>query len=164
MPFSTCDLCDAHADALTAGTLAVLPPVFSSYGACGSFAGPAYTLKVFEDNALVRTTLETRGAGQVLVIDGGGSLRGALVGGNLGALAVQNGWAGIVVFGAVRDVVELNACDIGIRALGLHPQRSARAGVGNINVRVMIAGVAVTPGSWIYADADGVLVSTLPIH
>ncbi len=164
MHFSTCDLCDAHADALATGMLAVLPPVFSAYGARASFAGPACTLKVFEDNALVRTTLETPGAGQVLVIDGGGSVRSALVGGNLGLLAVQNGWAGIVVFGAVRDVGELNACDTGIRALALHPQRSARAGVGSVNVRVMIAGVAVAPGSWIYADADGVLVSTQPLH
>lgn len=157
--FSTCDLCDAHAERLAAGTLAALPPVFVAFGQRLSFSGPAFTLKVFEDNALVRTTLEGTGEGRVLVIDGGGSVRSALVGGNLAVLAEKNGWAGIVVFGAVRDVAELNQCDTGIRALALHPQRSARKGVGDLNVRVSIAGVPVTPGDWIYADADGVLVS-----
>jgi regulator of ribonuclease activity A len=159
MTFSTCDLCDAHADRITAGMLTVLPPVFGCFGAKLAFSGPATTLKVFEDNALVRSTLETAGNGHVLVIDGGGSLRSALVGGNLAELAEKNGWAGVVVFGAVRDVGELNQCDVGIRALALHPQRSARKGVGDLNVRVMIAGVPVTPGDWIYVDADGVLVS-----
>jgi regulator of ribonuclease activity A len=157
--FSTCDLCDAHADRLAAGTLTALPPVFVAFGQRLAFAGPAFTLKVFEDNALVRTTLEGTGDGHVLVIDGGGSVRSALVGGNLAELAEKNGWAGVVVFGAVRDVGELNQCDVGIRALALHPQRSARKGVGDLNVRVMIAGVPVTPGDWIYVDADGVLVS-----
>ena len=159
MSFSTCDLCDAHASMLAAGSLAVLPPIFTAYGARAAFSGPAQTLKVFEDNALVRTTLESAGDGRVLVIDGGASVRSALVGGKLGVLAVDNGWAGLLVYGAVRDVAELNASDVGIRALALHPQRSARLGVGDTGTRVMIAGVAVAPGYWIYADADGVLVS-----
>ena len=159
MSFSTCDLCDAHAERLAAGTLAALPPVFTAFGKRRAFSGPAGTLKVFEDNALVRSTLERAGQGRVLVIDGGGSLRSALVGGNLGVLAVTNGWAGIIVYGAIRDSVELDACDTGIRALALHPQRSARKGVGDTDVRVMIAGVAVVPGNWIYADEDGILVS-----
>jgi regulator of ribonuclease activity A len=163
MTFSTCDLCDAHADRITAGMLTVLPPVFGCFGAKLAFSGPATTLKVFEDNALVRSTLETAGNGHVLVIDGGGSLRSALVGGNLAVLAVQNGWAGIIVYGAVRDVVEINACLVGVRALALHPQRSARKGVGDVNGRVIIAGVAVHPGDWVYADADGVLVSREPL-
>ena len=157
--FSTCDLCDAHADAIAAGALTVLPPMFIGFGAKRAFAGPAHTLKVFEDNALVRSTLESPGQGRVLVIDGGGSVRSALVGGNLAMLAVKNDWAGIVVFGAVRDVAELDACKVGIRALALNPQRSARKGVGDVNLRVMVAGVAVSPGNWIYADADGILVS-----
>ena len=157
--FSTCDLCDAHADAIAAGSLTVLPPMFIGLGGRRAFSGPAYTLKVFEDNALVRTTLETPGGGQVLVIDGGGSVRSALVGGNLAMLAVKNEWAGIVVFGAVRDVVEIDGCDVGVRALALNPQRSARKGVGETDLRVMVAGVPVSPGDWIYADADGILVS-----
>ena len=158
MFFSTCDLCDANAERLAAGTLTALPPLFISVGQRRAFAGPACTLKVFEDNALVRAILETPGEARVLVIDGGGSVRSALVGGNLASLAADNGWAGIVVFGAVRDVDEIEDCEIGVRALALHPQRSARKGVGDKDVKVMIAGAAVEPGDWIYADADGILV------
>ncbi|MFJ2989483.1 ribonuclease E activity regulator RraA [Collimonas sp. NPDC087041] len=159
MTFATTDLCDANEDKLGTAALAVLPPVFISLGKRQAFAGPARTLKVHEDNVLVRSTLETAGEGQVLVVDGGGSLRCALVGGNLGVLAQKNGWAGIVVNGCVRDSAELNACDIGVRALALHPQRSVRKGVGERDVSVSIAGVTVRPGDWIYADADGVLVA-----
>jgi regulator of ribonuclease activity A len=133
--------------------------VFQSFGKRAAFSGQAATLKVFEDNVLVRSTLETPGNGRVLVVDGGGSLRCALVGGNLGILAEQNGWAGIIVNGCVRDSVELNGCDVGIRALALHPQRSVRKGIGERDLQVTIAGVAVRPGDWIYADADGVLVA-----
>jgi regulator of ribonuclease activity A len=159
MDFATCDLCDANEDRLAAGSLTVLPPVFLSFGKRSRFFGPAATLKVFEDNVLVRAALETPGNGRVLVVDGGGSLRCALVGGNLGVLAQNNGWAGILVHGCVRDSAELNACDIGIRALAAHPQRSIRKGVGERDLRIHIAGVAVHPGDWIYADEDGVLVS-----
>lgn len=160
MTFATCDICDANEDKLAIGTLAVLPPVFKSFGRRAGFSGPATTLKVFEDNPLVRTTLEGSGNGNVLVVDGGGSLRCALVGGNLGKLAEKNGWAGIVVFGCIRDSDEINACEIGVRALATHPQRSMRKGQGERDIRVSIAGVAVNPGDWIYADADGVLVSS----
>lgn len=159
MTFATCDICDANEDKLGQGALAVFPPVFQKFGKQVNFSGPAATLKVFEDNVLVRSTLETRGNGRVLVIDGGASLRCALVGGNLGVLAEKNGWSGIIVNGCVRDSEELNACNIGIRALATHPQRSIRKGVGDSNLRVSIAGVAVAPGDWIYADADGILVS-----
>ncbi|WP_075258159.1 ribonuclease E activity regulator RraA [Herbaspirillum camelliae] len=159
MTFATCDLCDAHEDKFAAGTLHVLPPIFASFGRKQSFCGPARTLKVFEDNVLVRATLETPGQGHVLVVDGGGSLRCALVGGNLAQLAQDNGWAGILVNGCVRDAAELNACEVGIRALATHPQRSFRKGAGDADIKVGIAGVAVYPGDWIYADVDGVLVS-----
>lgn len=159
MTFATCDICDANEDKLSDGTLAVLPPVFQKFGKQVKFAGPAITLKVFEDNVLVRATLETPGNGQVLVVDGGGSLRCALVGGNLGVLAQKNGWSGIIVNGCVRDSEELAACDIGVRALAAHPQRSFRKGVGERGLPVSIAGVTVRPGNWIYADADGVLVA-----
>lgn len=159
MTFATCDICDAHEDQLASGTLVVVPPLFQPFGRNPRFCGPAYTLKVFEDNALVRATLEQPGHGQVLVIDGGGSLRCALVGGNLAVLAVRNGWSGIVVNGCIRDSVEINACAIGVRALAAHPQKSIKKGVGEIQLRVMIAGVAVRPGDWIYADQDGMLVA-----
>lgn len=164
MIFSTCDICDANEDKIGDGRLHVLPPVFLGLGKQVAFFGQARTLKVFEDNVLVRTTLETPGQGHVLVVDGGASLRCALVGGNLGVLAEKNGWAGIVVNGCVRDSEELNNCNIGIRALALHPQRSVRKGVGEQDIRVTIAGVAVAPGDWLYVDADGVLVATERLH
>ena len=165
MKFSTCDLCDAHEDQIHDGCLAVLPPLFHHYGKRVVFAGQVATLKVFEDNVLVRKALETSGNGRVLVIDGGGSLRCALVGGNLAVLAEKNGWAGIIVNGCVRDTGEINACDIGVRALASHPQRSIRKGMGDVDIKVSISGVSIRPGDWIYADADGVLVSQqeLPI-
>ncbi len=159
MTFATCDLCDANEDRLADGSLHVLPPVFRDFGKHARFAGPARTLKVFEDNVLVRAALETPGEGSVLVVDGGGSLRCALVGGNLGALAQKNGWAGIVVYGCVRDSAELKQCEIGIRALATHPRRSIRKGVGERDLAVDIAGVSVRPGDWVVADEDGMLVS-----
>ena len=159
MTFATTDLCDDNPSMLADGRLAVLPPLFRAFGKRIRFCGQATTLKVFEDNALVRSTLETAGHGHVLVIDGGASLRRALVGGQLGVLAEKNGWAGIVVDGCIRDSDEINACDIGVRALGTHPQKSSKAGAGERNLRVFISGVGVSPGAWIYADADGVLVA-----
>jgi regulator of ribonuclease activity A len=158
--FATTDLCDANEDRLGAGTLRVLAPVFRAFGRAESFAGPASTLKVFEDNLLVRAALEEKGEGRVLVIDGGGSVRCALVGGNFAMLAEKNGWAGVVVHGAVRDTAELNACNVGIRALAVHPQRSPKRGVGERDVALALPGTTVRPGEWIYADADGILVST----
>ncbi len=163
MRFSSCDLCDAHEDMLALGTLQVLPPVFQCYGQATAFSGPAVTLKVFEDNAMVRSALEQSGQGRVLVVDGGGSLRCGMVGGNLAKLAETNGWNGILLFGCARDADELNACGVGLRALGLHPRRSARKGLGETGLNVAIAGVMVRPGDWIYADADGVLVSQVPL-
>jgi regulator of ribonuclease activity A len=152
---STCDLCDAHeGDA----SLRVLPPLFRSFGGAGGFQGPAATLQCFEDNSSVRSALEERGEGRVLVIDGGASMRCALVGGNLAALAAKNGWAGIVVDGCVRDSAELAAVAIGVRALGLHPLRSAKRGEGRRDAVVRLQGVVVKPGDWIVADADGVVV------
>ncbi|MEC5216312.1 regulator of ribonuclease activity A [Actimicrobium sp. GrIS 1.19] len=164
MNFATCDLCDANEDRLSANTLLVMPPVFRAYGRHDSFSGPAATLKVFEDNVLVRTALESAGAGRVLMIDAGDSLRYGMVGGNLGKLAQTNGWAGIVITGCIRDVTELDACAIGIRALGVHPRRSQRNGAGAADLVIAMAGVTVRPGDWIYVDADGVLVSHDPLH
>jgi regulator of ribonuclease activity A len=159
MSLATTDLSDAHPDAL------VLAPVFRDFGGITAFHGIAVTLKVFEDNALVRAALETPGEGRVLVIDGGGSLRCALVGGQLGELARRNGWAGIVVNGCVRDVAELAACPVGIKALAAHPRKSEKGLHGGHTGRVLdFAGCRVAPGDWIYADADGILVASRPIH
>ncbi|MEK0428817.1 MAG: hypothetical protein RL001_1344 [Pseudomonadota bacterium] len=163
MSWSTCDLCDAHEDKIADGRLQTLPPGYRHFGNRQRFAGPARTLKVFEDNALVRSTLETPGEGKILVVDGGGSLRSALVGGNLGKLAEGNGWAGIIVNGCVRDTLELNVCDVGVLALGTIPRRSERKSVGEKDTVVNMSGVLVHPGDMIYADEDGVLVSREPL-
>lgn len=156
----TTDLCDANEDKIAAQTVRVVPPEFTvALGKKAAFCGPAYTLKVFEDNSLVRSTLEKDGQGQVLVVDGGGSLRCALVGGNLGKLAEKNNWVGIVVYGCVRDTLELNECDTGIRAIAKHPQKSHKRNSGFENIPVALAHVPVNPGNWVYADEDGILVS-----
>jgi regulator of ribonuclease activity A len=160
MVFTTCDICDANEDKLADGTLTVMAPVFMRLGKRRRFYGPAVTLKVFEDNVLVRSALESAGRNRVLVVDGGGSLRCALVGGMLGALAEKNNWAGIIVNGCVRDSFELDVCDTGVCALATHPRKSHKKGEGDSNIRVVIAGVAVNPGDWIYVDPDGILVST----
>ena len=154
MDFAVADLSDAHPEC------PILAPGLQDFGGKHRFAGPIRTLKVFEDNALVRSTLETPGNGAVLVVDGGGSLRCALVGGMLGELAVNNGWAGIVVHGCVRDVVELRAQAVGIRALASHPRKSAKGTHGGVaDVMVEILGARMTSGHWLYADEDGILVS-----
>ena len=151
---ATTDLCDAHPE------LQVCEPVFSDFGGKLAFHGPIRTLKIFEDNALVRSTLETPGKGAVLVVDGGGSMRCALVGGNLGVLAVKNGWAGIVVNGCVRDSEELAGQAVGIKALAVHPRKSEKGlHSGHVDKVVEFGGVTFRPGAFLYADADGILVS-----
>ena len=154
MSFATTDLSDAHPD------LQVCDPVFADYGGVYKFYGPIRTLKIFEDNALVRSTLETPGDGAVLVVDGGASMRCALVGGNLGVLAVKNNWAGIVVNGCVRDSEELVEHDVGIKALATHPRKSEKGlHSGHVDKVVTFAGVTFKPGAWIYCDGDGIVVS-----
>lgn len=157
--FTTADLCDAHEEALQQGRLQILEPGYQAYGARPRFAGPVFTLKVHEDNALVRSLLEQPGLGRVLVIDGGGSRRCALVGGRLATLATDRGWAGLLVHGCVRDRLELDAADLGIRALGLHPRKSVKRGQGEVGPWLHFAGVRIRPGSWLYADEDGILVA-----
>lgn len=153
----TCDLCDAHKNDASGG-FRVLPPVFQAYGGRPAFAGPVSTVKCHEDNTSVKAAIESPGHGRVLVVDGGGSLRRALVGGNLAAAAARNGWAGLVVDGCVRDVAELVAADIGIRALALMPLPTERRQPGQVDVPVQVQGVWVQPGDWLVADADGIVV------
>lgn len=157
----TCDLCDSH-KADTSGRFRVLPPVFRDFGASTQFAGPVVTVKCFEDNSQVKALVESAGDGRVLVVDGGGSLRRALLGGNLGAAAARNGWAGVVIDGCVRDVAELAVCATGIKALAAMPLPTERRGEGQRDVPVFVQGVPVRPGDWLYADADGVVVLDAP--
>jgi regulator of ribonuclease activity A len=152
--FTTADLCDGYPELVQ-----VADPVFREYGALAKFSGPIETLRVFEDNALVREVLESEGKGRVLVIDGGGSQRCALVGGRLASVARENGWAGVLINGAVRDSAELNQVPIGIRALHTSPMRSGKHGEGERGGRLTFAGVAFVPQAFLYADSDGILLA-----
>lgn len=171
VPFATCDLCDAR-KADSTGDFRVLPPVFKDFGQRTKFCGPVVTIKCFEDNSLVKAAVDSQGwidtpqgrVAQVLVVDGGASLRRALVGGNLGAAAARNGWAGVVVDGCVRDSAELAAQAVGIRALAAMPLPTEKRNEGQRGVAVQIQGVWVRPGDWLYADEDGMVVSSQPLH
>lgn len=157
MSLSTCDLCDEHKGD-TSGDFRVLPPVFHDYGGQLRFSGTVVTVKCFEDNSLVKSLLESSGEGRVLVVDGAASLRRALVGGNIGAAAARNGWAGVVVNGCVRDKAELAACNVGIRALALMPLPTERRSQGQAEVPVQVQGVWIRPGDRLVADEDGIVV------
>ncbi|MGQ0587849.1 MAG: ribonuclease E activity regulator RraA [Gammaproteobacteria bacterium] len=159
MSLATADLADAHPEAQ------VCEPLFRDFGGRPAFHGAIKTLKVFEDNQLLRATLETRGEGRVLVVDAGGSMRCAVLGGKLGTLAVQNRWAGLLVYGCVRDSRELAGQDVGVKALAAHPRKSEKGlHSAHADRAVTFAGVTFRPGAWLYADADGVIVAEQPIH
>jgi regulator of ribonuclease activity A len=159
MSFKTPDLLDNNEDKLRAGSVRVVAPMFRAFGRRRSFAGRIVTVKLFEDNSLVREVLAENGQGKVLVIDGGGSLRCALVGDQLAVLAQKNAWEGIVVYGCIRDSDDIDATDLGLRALATHPQKSVKKGVGERDLAVSFGGVVFRPDEWLYADADGVIVS-----
>jgi regulator of ribonuclease activity A len=150
----TADVCDRE------GTLAVVAePVFRDYGGRVAFAGPAVTVRVLDDNLLVRQVVSSPGDGRVLIVDGGGSKRCALVGDTLAGLAADHGWAGLIVFGCVRDAAGLANLPLGIKALATHPAASAKHGTGERDVAVTIAGVTISPGAYVTADADGVVIT-----
>ncbi|PWZ33280.1 putative 4-hydroxy-4-methyl-2-oxoglutarate aldolase 2 [Zea mays] len=159
LPLATAEACDANAALIMNGDLRSLQPIFQIYGGRQIFAGPVVTLKIFEDNVLLREFLEEKGHGRVLVVDAGGSMRCAVLGGNLAQLMQNNGWAGIVVNGCIRDVDEINGCDVGVRALNSHPMKSNKKGVGEKHVPVTFAGTRICDGEWLYADSDGILIS-----
>jgi regulator of ribonuclease activity A len=150
---ATADLYDERGDELD--SVAVQ---FHDLGGRVAFDGPIRTVRCHRDNALVKAVLATPGDGAVLVIDGGGSLESALVGDLIAASAVDNGWAGLIVFGAVRDRATLAALPIGIKALGSNPRKSAKDGIGEVDEPVTIAGVVFATGKHVWADADGILV------
>jgi regulator of ribonuclease activity A len=162
LSFATCDLCDAHKND-SSGEFRVLPPVFQNFGGLAKFSGPVVTAKCFEDNSPVKAAVESPGEGRVLVVDGGASLRRALLGGTLGAAAADNGWAGVVVDGCVRDVAELAQCNTGIRALAAMPLPTDRRQPGLRDVALQIQGVWIRPGDWLYADEDGIVVMPAPL-
>jgi regulator of ribonuclease activity A len=159
-PTMKADLCDAHAGG-TDGAFRVPPPVYPDFGARRRFAGSVSTVRCFEDNSLVKAALDSPGRGRVLSVDGGGSLRRALMGGNLGAAAQRNGWGGLLIDGAVRDCAELAACGLGLRALAALPLAPGKRGEGERDVPVRVQGVWVRPGDWLYADEDGIVISAV---
>lgn len=159
MDLLTADLCDTHE-----GQVRVVEPMFSSFGGRASFYGRISTLKLFEDNSLVRQALESPGEGRVLVIDGGGSLRRALVGDQLAALGVANGWVGVVIYGCIRDSRAIGEMDIGVYAIDTHPMKTVKRNVGEADIPVTFGGVTFVPGEWLYADQDGVIVSAEALH
>lgn len=154
MSHQTADLCDANE-----GNIKIVQPIFRSFGGAPALAGRISTLKVFEDNSMVRSTLETQGNGRILVIDGGGSLRCALVGDQLAVLACNNGWGGIIVYGCIRDSKAIRSMDLAVFALATHPLKSVKKGVGESELAVTFAGVDFVPGDFVYADEDGIVVS-----
>lgn len=154
MDIATADLCDAHGE-----NIRVAQPIFNSYGGRAAFAGPIRTLRLLEDNSLVRSALEQPGDGAVLVVDGGGSRNCALLGDLLGALAVRNNWAGIVINGCIRDSKQIATMDLGVLALATHPRKSRKQNRGEADVTINIAGIAVAPGNYLYADEDGLIVA-----
>ncbi|MGN8157262.1 ribonuclease E activity regulator RraA [Salinisphaera sp. RV14] len=148
------DLCDEFADQLQ-----ILEPMFTDFGGRLAFGGPISTVKCFEDNSLVRLALEEPGAGRVLVVDGGGSDRCALLGDNLAQLAIDNEWAGVIVYGCIRDAEAISQMDVAVKALNTHPLKSDKKNVGERDVPVRFAGVSFMPEDWLYADLDGIVVS-----
>jgi regulator of ribonuclease activity A len=154
MTFSTADLYDQFEE-----QLAVCEPIFSDFGGRETFCGPAVTVKCFEDNSRIKEALAEPGAGRVLVVDAGGSARCAMLGDLIAESAVTNGWAGVIVDGCVRDTARLAEMDLGVKALGAIPRKSTRRGEGQRDLPIVIGGVHVRPGDWVYSDADGVVVA-----
>lgn len=154
-----CDLCDAWPDLVRP-----LDPVFRSFGGNHAFFGPVETIRTHEDNSRVREAASEPGEGRVLVVDGGGSLRRALLGGDLARALAAKGWAGVILYGAVRDSAELEAEPLGVLALGLCPVKTEKRGLGERGVPVSIAGAVVTPGAFVYVDRDGAIIAPRRLH
>ncbi|MCL4151945.1 UNVERIFIED_CONTAM: hypothetical protein GTU68_005903 [Idotea baltica] len=134
------------------------------YGQLAQFHGKAVCVKIFEDNSLVKSYLAASGHGQVLVVDGGASLRRALVGDQLASKAIQNGWAGIIVYGCIRDAAIINTMEVAIKAMNTCPIKTEKRGIGDKDIPVHFAGVHINPGDWIYSDIDGIISSSIPLH
>ncbi|NND83155.1 MAG: ribonuclease E activity regulator RraA [Gammaproteobacteria bacterium] len=152
--FSTPDLCDEFENQVR-----ILEPLFRSYGGRTNFHGQAVTIKCFEDNSVVKKLVDEPGQGRVIVMDGGGSLRRAILGDMLAENAQNNGWAGLIINGCIRDCDEIAQLDLGVKALNTHPQKTDKRGLGDLNLPVTFAGQTIRPGEWVYADNNGVIVS-----
>lgn len=158
MTFKTADLCDDYSDQLQ-----IVDPLFLSFGGNARFKGKIQTVKIFEDNVLVREALSEKVSDTVLVVDGGGSTRCALLGDMLAEMGYKNGWQGVVVYGCIRDSFDINQMPIGVRALQTHPLKSIKKGWGDRNIEVTFAGSTFRPGEYLYADEDGIIVTEQPL-
>lgn len=158
MHYLTPDLCDAYPELVQA-----VEPMFSNFGGRDSFGGQIVTLKCHEDNSLVKDQVALDGKGKVLVVDGGGSLRCALLGDLLAEQAARNGWEGLLIYGCIRDVDMLAQTDLGVQALASHPKKTEKRGIGDLNVPVTFGGVTFKPGDYLYADNNGVIISPSPL-
>lgn len=154
MPYSVPDICDDFMEELL-----ILEPLFRDFGGKSRFTGEVATVKCFEDNTLVRDAVRSEGHGRVLVVDGGGSMRHALLGDQLAAAAAENGWHGLLINGCVRDVEILKTIDLGVKALNRHPVKTVKRGEGQLNVNVTFAGSTIRPGNYLYADVNGIVVA-----
>ncbi|MDG0969408.1 MAG: ribonuclease E activity regulator RraA [Porticoccaceae bacterium] len=152
---STPDLCDTYPNIVR-----VLAPLFKNFGGLEQFSGPVVTVKCFEDNSLVKEILGTPGYGRILVVDAGGSMRRACLGDLLAQQALDNDWRGVIMYGCVRDADEIKTINVGIQALGTHPMKTEKKGIGEQGLTVTFAGVTISPGDYVYADNNGVLVSS----
>ena len=153
MQYVTPDLFDAYPD------VNVVEPMFGNFGGRDSFGGQIVTVKCFEDNSVVKEQVDQDGRGKVMVVDGGGSLRRALLGDMLAEKAAKNGWEGIIVYGCIRDVDVIGQTDLGVQALATHPMKTDKRGIGDLNVPVTFGGVTFKPGEYVYADNNGIIVS-----
>ena len=155
---STPDLCDQYPELIQ-----VVEPMFSNYGGRERFGGEIVTVKCFEDNSVVKQLVATEGQGRVMVVDGGGSMRRACLGDMLAEKASANGWSGLIIYGCIRDVDEIMATDIGVQALGTHPMKTAKKGIGETQIQVTFGGVTFNPGHYVYADNNGIVVASQPL-
>lgn len=152
--FATTDLSDEFGDELQA-----CQSIFRDYGGRTRFSGSIATLKCFEDNSLVRDLVAEPGAGRVLVVDAGGSMRRAVLGDLLAKKAVDSGWSGFLIFGCIRDSAAIGQMPIGVKALGTHPLKTDKRGEGQRDIKVRFADATFSPGDWLYADEDGVVIA-----
>lgn len=158
MNISTPDLCDEYPD-----TVRVLEPVFKNYGGKTSFGGEIVTIKCFEDNSRVKESAGKPGKGKVMVVDGGGSLKKALLGDLIAETALKNGWEGFIIYGCIRDAEPIMNMQIGVKALNSIPLKTQRKGIGERDIEISFAGVTFNPGEYVYADTTGIIVSNIPL-
>ena len=159
MKYLTPDLCDRYPDLVR-----VVEPIFKNYGGKSSFGGQIVTIKCHEDNSVVKETAGTAGNGKIIVVDGGGSLRRALLGDLIAENAVQNGWEGFIIYGCIRDVDDISTMNLGVKALNTNPLKTEKKGIGDLNIPVSFGGVTFKPGEYVYADSNGIIVSSKPLN